>query len=251
MLTPEDIGATSGVLRVAAAREIIAGNLAKIFPAMLAVAHAGAVPSVDKDAVHAVACHDFFLHFGHELEIVGTQRASYPHFGRGPVAAWLVICVHGDPIRVRVTYVIVGGMRVGAGDHHHAQSATPGDQFAEWIRIAEPLTAVVERHNRRIIRDATAGAQTGRVGAGAFEVIEPELRIEFAGIIFNEGKLCPAHGPVDPVGRTGGSRAGEQRGAGQSTQDSDGTGGSRGFEKRATRDGRSRNHCGRVNFALP
>ena len=49
-----------------------------------------------------------------------------------------------------------------------------------------------------IIRDATAGAQADGVRLCALEIIEPELQIELAGIVFDQRELRPAHGPIDP-----------------------------------------------------
>jgi hypothetical protein len=59
----------------------------------------------------------------------------------------------------------------------------------------------MEGHLRRIVRDDTAGAQAGGVGANTPEVIEPELRVEAAGIVFDERELNPAHGPIEPPGQ--------------------------------------------------
>ena len=64
---------------------------------------------------------------------------------------------------MRGAHVIVRGVRVSARDDDHAELAAAGDKFAERIGITKPLTAMVQRNFRRIIRDATAGTQTGGV----------------------------------------------------------------------------------------
>src|SRR5437773_4016527 len=163
LLSPENISAAGGVQRIAGARQVVTRGDLKILQAVLAVTHAGAVPTIDENAVHSVARHDFLLHFGHELAVVRTQGAGNPHLWRGPVTTPVAIGLNRDPIRMRVAHVIVRGVRVGARDDDHAELAAAGDKFAERIGITEPLTAMVQRNFRRIIRDATAGTQTGGV----------------------------------------------------------------------------------------
>lgn len=168
---------------------------------MLAVTHPGAVPAIDEDGVHLVARHDFALHLGHELEVVGTEPAGHPHLRRGPMPTRLARGVHRNPIRMRRLHVIVGRVRVGAGDDDHAQFTAAGDDFAEGIGLAKPLAAVVKRNLRRVIRHAPTGAEANRVGARALEVIEPELRVELARVILHERELRPAHRFVHPTRR--------------------------------------------------
>ena len=94
------------------------------------------------------------------------------------IAQWrrlLAVGIHRDPVGMRVVHVLVGGVRIGARDDDHAELAASGHQFAERIAVAEPLAAVVQRNLRGIVRDAAAGAQAGRVGMRALEVIEPEI----------------------------------------------------------------------------
>src|ERR1700722_10146352 len=69
--------------------------------------------------------------------------------------------------------------------------------------------------------DASARAQTGRVGMSALHVVEPEAEIVLTGIVLNQGKLRPTHGFVKPVARGEGSRVSEsvsegERGNGES-----------------------------------
>ena len=99
LLTPEDVGAPRRVLRVAGAGKLVPDCGAEVLPAMLAVAHPGAVPAVDEDGVHPVARHDLPLHLGHELEVVGAEPARHPHLRRGPMPARLALGVHRDPVR--------------------------------------------------------------------------------------------------------------------------------------------------------
>jgi len=78
---------------------------------------------------------------------------------------------------------------VSAGDDDHAELAAAGDQFTERITVRQPGAAMVERNVRRVIGDTPAGAETDGVGPGAFEVIEPELRVESSGVVFDEREL--------------------------------------------------------------
>src|SRR5439155_547387 len=69
LLSPENVSAAGGVLRIAGARQAVTRGGLKILRAVFAVTHAGAVPAIDENAVHSVTRHDFLLHFGHELEV--------------------------------------------------------------------------------------------------------------------------------------------------------------------------------------
>ncbi len=198
LLPPLPVLTQRELLRVLGPREFVTGGGAEAVPAVLAVAHAGPVPAVDEDAVHPVAGHDLPLHLGHELEVVGAQAAGDPHLRRGPVAAGPPVFVHRDPVRVRRLHVVVGGVRIGAGDDHHPELATPGDELAEHVAAAQPRAAVVEGDLGRVVGDAAAGAQAGGVGVRALEVVEPERDVELHRVVLDQGELRPAHRLVDP-----------------------------------------------------
>src|SRR5439155_24818854 len=166
----------------------------------------------------------------------------------GPVAPRRGVRAHSNPVRMGVVNVVVGGLWVGAGDDYHAKLATASDEVAERVGIAEPLTAVMKGNRCRVIRDATARAQAGCVRRGALEVIEPELRIELAGVVLDEGELRPAHWAVNPVGKTGVERLGQQTRFRQANQGNERTGSCRGFEKRTTGDDRGWTHGGERIF---
>src|SRR5208283_2114518 len=53
---------------------------------------------------------------GHEIEIVRPKSARDPQLRRHPMPARLAVGGHGDPIRMRGLHVIVGRVRIGAGD---------------------------------------------------------------------------------------------------------------------------------------
>ena len=79
LLPPENVSAPRRVLRIvgrAADRDPVASR--KFFAAMLAVAHARAVPAVDENPVHPVARHDLLLHLGHEFEVVRARARTSP-----------------------------------------------------------------------------------------------------------------------------------------------------------------------------
>ena len=100
LLLPEDVRPPRRVLRVVRPGQLVAGRGPEVRPAVLAVAHPGAGPAVDEDAVDAVARHDLPVDRGHELEVVRPQGAGDPHLGRGPVPARLPCGVDGDPVGV-------------------------------------------------------------------------------------------------------------------------------------------------------
>ena len=66
----------------------------------------------------------------------------------------LAVRVHGNPVRVRIEGVLIGGMRIGARDHHHVQFSAARDQVGKNVAWPEPLAAVVQRKLRRIKSDA-------------------------------------------------------------------------------------------------
>ena len=107
--------------------------------------------------------------------------------------------IHSDPVWVRIVDLLPAGVGVGSRDHVHAHRAAAGQQVAEAIAIAEPCAALLQRNLRGIERHHAACAQAGRIGMNAAEIIEPELSIVVAGIVFDERKLRPAHGPVVPA----------------------------------------------------
>ena len=117
------------------------------------------------------------------------------------IAQWrrfLPVGVDRDPVGMRVVDVLVGGVRIGARDHDHAELAAAGHQVAERIAVAQPLAAVVQRNLGRIVGDAAAGAQAGGVGVRALEIVEPEVEVVVA-----RDRLRPAStAPSAWAGRT-------------------------------------------------
>jgi len=213
LLPPENVGATRGVLGIVRARKIETGSGLEIFDAMFAKTLAGAVPAIDENAVHVVARHDFFFHVGHEFEVVRAEAARHPHFRRSPMAALFAVSVHGNPIGVRGGDVIVGSVGIGAGDDDHAQLAAAGDEVAEGVVITEPRAAMVKRNFGGIIGDTTTAAETHGVRLGAIKIIQPELKIVFAGIVLDEGELSQRIGLSTHDGAGAGSGGGESAAA--------------------------------------
>ncbi len=99
---------------------------------------------------------------------------------------------------MRVVNVLMRGMRIGAGHHVHAQFPAALRHFAECVSISEIFAAIVKRNLRGIERHASARRETRGIGMDAAKVIEPELRVVMAGIVFDERQLHPAHGPPVP-----------------------------------------------------
>src|SRR5262245_42480833 len=95
-----------------------------------------------------------------------------------------------QPVGVRLMHVVIGGMWIRARDHRHSQLPAPGDEVTEGVLVAKPQTPMMERDSRGVIGNAATGAETNGVGARAFEIIEPELGIEFAGVVLHECELC-------------------------------------------------------------
>ena len=99
--------------------------------------------------------------------------------------------------------VVMRGVGIGSGNYRHVQLAATGDKIAERICAGQPLAAVVKRNPGGIIGHASARAETGSVGVRAAEVIQPEVEIVLAWVVFDQGELRPAHGTVEPTGGIG------------------------------------------------
>ena len=163
LLGPEEVGAAGGVLDGFCAGKIEAGGGFEVLLTVLAVAVSGAVPTVEEEAVWAVAGHDLFVDGGHEFEVVGAVGAGDPHLGRGPVAAGLAVRVDGDPVGVGGLGVVVGGVGIGADEDGHAEVAASGDEFAEDVAVVEPGAAVVEGDGGGVVGDAASAAEADSV----------------------------------------------------------------------------------------
>ena len=190
-----------GIGGVARARQIRSAGGAEVAAAVLAVAVGLVGPPVGEDAVDVVARDDLAVHGGHELEVVGPERARDPQLRVGPVPARPPVGVDRDPVGVRARGVVAGRVRIGAGDHLHPHGAAAADQLAERIAGAEPGAAVMEGDVGGVVGDDAAGAEAGRVGMDAAEVVEPEGEIDAAGIVLDQHQLRPAHRFVAPGGR--------------------------------------------------
>src|SRR5262249_42421650 len=142
LFAPEDIGAARRVLRVVRARQIEAGRGLEARLAVVAVAGPVPRPAVAEDAVDLVARHDLARDFGHELEVVGAERAGHPPVRSGPVASLPALGVDGNPFGMSFGGIIEDRMRVGAGDHHHAELAATGRELAERVGLLHPGGAV-------------------------------------------------------------------------------------------------------------
>jgi hypothetical protein len=173
----------------------------EIVAAVIAVAHARPGPPVAEDAVNAVARDDFPGHIGHELEVVGTERACDPQLRHDQVAALLAGGIHRDPVGVGVVDILVRRVRIGTRHHHHSQFPAARREFPECVAIAQPLAAIMQRDGSGIVGHASAGAQTSGVGMGTLEIIQPESGIVLAGIVFDQGQLGPTHGAIKPAVR--------------------------------------------------
>ena len=104
----------------------------------------------------------------------------------------------GDPIRMSLTDAVPCRVRIGARDNRHIHLSTSANQVAKWIGLAKPCTAMVQRDGCGIVRDDTPCAQTNPVGVNTFEIIQPKIRIEPAGIVFHKDQLSPTHWAVEP-----------------------------------------------------
>ncbi len=200
-LAPLEKLAPGRIAGVGHARQVQSGRGPEVPLAVDAVAIALPGPAVREDAVHFVPGDNLALNPIHELEVVGTERAGDPQVRVGPMAVRLAGARDGNPVRVGFPHFLARRVRIGARDDVHPERAAAGDERAERIVLAEPRAAMVQRHFRRVVGDDAAGAQAGGVRADAAEVVEPELRLEAAGIVFDERELDPAHGPIEPAGQ--------------------------------------------------
>ena len=241
-------GPVRGILGVGGAGQVEAGSGAEVLDAVDAVADAFAVPTVVKEAVGAVAGHDFLVNRGHELEVVGAVGAGEPHVGHGPVGTGMAFGVDGDPVGMGGFGIVPGGVGIGADEHGHAELAAAGNEIAEAVAIAEPGAAMVEGNLGGVVGDAASAADAGALGAGALKVVEPEMGVVVDGIVFDQRELEPAHGPGGPVGNRGWrGRDGfwPEGGWSDGSKGGAGAGGGGGLEELAAGEGRGR-HAGIV-----
>ena len=97
--------------------------------------------------------------------------------------------------------VFIGGVRVGASDHVHAELPAALHYLAEVVgALGEPAARAVIFDLGRIERHHAAGGDAERVGVDALEVIQPERDVHLGGIVFGAVELRPAHRLVEPVG---------------------------------------------------
>ena len=148
----------------------------------------------------------------HELEVVGTERARHPEVGVGPVPQRRAGPGDGNPVGMRLPHVVAHRVRIRARDDAHAERAAAGDERAERIRLTQPRAAMVQRDRGRVVGDDAAGAERGGVGVEPAEVVEPELRVEAAGVVLDERELHPAHRPIEPAREGVGRRRDRLRG---------------------------------------
>ncbi len=192
-LAPGDEGAAGRIGGVGRPRQIETAGDAEVPPAVVAVALGLVGPPVGEDAVDVVARDDLAVDGGHELEVVGPERARDPQLRVGPVPARLPVGVDGDPVGVGPRGVVAGRVRIGAGQDLHALGAAAADQVTERIAGAEPGAAVMEGDVGGVVGDDAAGAETHRVGVDAREVVEPEAEIDLPGVVLDQHQLGPAH----------------------------------------------------------
>src|SRR5436305_14371809 len=96
--------------------------------------------------------------------------------------------------------VLMNSMWIGTSNHVHTQAAATFDKIAEWVPIAHELAAVMHGNLGWVEGNATARAQASGIDVQTLEVVEPELELVVARIVFYKGYLRPPHGPVIPVG---------------------------------------------------
>src|ERR1700722_2781487 len=97
--------------------------------------------------------------------------------------------VHRDPIGMRVEHVLMRRMRIRAGDHYHVQLAAARHEFAERVILSEPLTPIMQRNFRWIIRHTSTRTQTRGIGMRAPKITEPEPGIVLSRIVFDQRQL--------------------------------------------------------------
>jgi hypothetical protein len=111
----------------------------------------------------------------------------------------LAVTGRRDPIGLSGAHLVADSVGIRARNHLHAQRTASRDERPEWIAVAKPRAAVMQRNLGRVVGDDAAGAERGGVGVQPPEVVEPEPRIEASGIVLDERQLHPAHRPIEPA----------------------------------------------------
>src|SRR5580698_2812919 len=196
---PDDIFAPGGILRIERARKIQTGESVKVALAVFAITHAVAGPPIGKNAIRHILRHNLPMNRGHELKVIRAKRARQPVIGIGCMTPLVSVFVHCEPIRMRMVYILVARMRIGARNHVHAKLAAARSNFSKGIPVSKPLAPVMKRHLSRIEGYASARVQNRGLRVNPFEVVEPESQVVISWIILDKAQLRPAHWPVIPA----------------------------------------------------
>ena len=112
--------------------------------------------------------------------------------------------VHCDPVGVIPMDVVIGGVRIGARYHHHAELLAAVEHLLEVVRtFGKPAARAVIFDFRGIKGDYAAGCDAEGIRVNALEVVHPEWDIHLTGIVFGAVELGPTHRAVEPRGRFG------------------------------------------------
>ncbi len=100
--------------------------------------------------------------------------------------ALLAILIDCQPVRMRVVNILMACVCVGAGNDIHAQLAAAVRYIAKGIHIPQPLAAVVQGNLGGVEGDAPARIQNCGISMDSMEIVQPELHVVIAGIVFDE-----------------------------------------------------------------
>ena len=138
--------------------------------------------------------------------------------------------------------IIIRGVGIRSRDHDHPKFPATGHERSKWIRISQPLAAMMKRNFGRIKRHTTARAQANRIRVGATKIIEPEIHIQLSGVILHERELRPTHRFVHPRRSLRTGHPGERVPQIKASERHGGAAQAGGFQKMTTRDQRVRIH---------
>ena len=126
-----------------------------------------------------------------------THRSGLAQWRRGIAGASTAIqsgCAFASASMRRV--------RICPGHHIHTQASAAFYEVTKGIAVAEKSTPVMKWDFCWVKGHIAPTGQTCRVGVRPSEIIQPEVLVIVAGIVFSEYELRPAHRPIEPVWRS-------------------------------------------------
>ncbi len=208
-VVPLDPLAIDRIVPVLLAGDRLAGPLAELLRAVLAVADALApqpAPAIVGDSLGVRALDDLAENAGDVLFVVGTVDTGDVEIAR---SVRLARGVRGKPVGMGLVERFMGAVGVHPGEDGQSVVVRGLGQFSVEIPIAQERRAIVERVLAGVIGDDSAGVENHSLHAGAFPVPAPPVNVVSGRVDLGDVGLAPAERATVPgLGIVAGRRLG-------------------------------------------